>query len=1448
MKKTLLLSVLTVLLGSFSLFGQGTTILTCDMPFSDPGGSNGNYSNNTSLVYEVCPPTSDQYLTVAFSSFALENNFDFLKVYLNGVLLHTFTGTAIPAEISTTEPGQCLLFQFTSDNSVTAAGWNATITCSATPPSNPTVCSAPTSIGVTGVASNQNGTSNATISMNGVGSATDWEYIVQLASVAAPTASSTGIPVTTNPFTVSDLAGNNIYRFYVRTNCGNGLFSSWVASSTLTIGNPGTTTCTAPVSVSATGDYTVATNSGTITATINSSNQNMQYILLPQGSAPTANTVGTPTTSGSISISNLTSGQYVVYVRNDCGNGLMSTWTASNTVTLSAPIAPPTCGGMFFDNGGPNANYNNSSDTTTTICPSIPGDVVSVSFLSFNTEANWDALYVYNGNSTTAPLFASSNAAANVPGGLAGGYWGTAIPGPFTSSAPDGCLTFRFRSDTSVNRTGWEANVICQPAPTCPAVYNVNATNIGLTNATVGWVSNSNATQWEVITQLATDSAPTASSVGTITTNNPFVITNLNASTTYRTYVRNVCSANESSLWSAVTYTTLSCLSQVNLSVLQNTSQTTVNLNLTTNIPTGTVVELLAQPSGLPAPTSTATGIVATSNLNTITGLTCGTSYRVYTRVSCNNGTAVGSWNLSVPFTTAQCVLSSGQANNMTQCYTTGLNCFNLTDNDAPILAGLNPAEFTVAYYLNTADASNQVNPIASPFCVDPGTYTIVARLTNIASQQSQYFTFTITSQNTNPLVVLTPLSACDDNSDGQVVFDLSNQLSTSNTLTYYASSNDAFAQVNPIANPSAYSVGIANATLTVFIREAMTVGCDNLYSIMLNVNSNCSVSSTCINAYSLCGAIGTPFNNTHQNIQAEGGNDYGCLNSTPNPSWFYLPVSANGTLNLTVQQNTAIDFTGQNLDVDYVVYGPFTNPVSPCTTPFTASQIVSCSYSGSATEYPVIPNAIAGQYYLIMTTNYSNQPGFIKISLNPTSQGAMDCSGIRLNAFIDTNNNGIQENGESNFPLGNFTYTVNNGTVHNITSPNGTYTIYDNNTNNSYDLNYSINASYAGMYSIANSAYTNIHITGAGLATYNFPITIVQSYNDVAVYIIPQSAPRAGTTYKNKIIYTNLGNQTITSGLIQYNADAATTISTISQSGTVSTTTGFEYTYTNLLPFETRSIVVTLSVPAIPTVALNQLLTNTVAITPNTNEAVLNNNSTTSTQAVIAAYDPNDKVESHGERILHATFAANDYLYYTIRFENLGNASAIDVTITDELDNQIDENSVEMVSASHNYILDRMGANLTWRFNNIQLPVSIANSDTGKGFVTFRVRLRPGFDVGDIIPNTAAIYFDSNPPVITNTFNTEFVNALSNSSFETNVFTVFPNPANHTTQISVSDSANGITNVVLFDMLGKIIKSNKVSGVTSTTIDVSSLPKGVYVLSIETVNKTKAYKKLIVE
>ncbi len=78
-------------------------------------------------------------------------------------------------------------------------------------------------------------------------------------------------------------------------------------------------------------------------------------------------------------------------------------------------------------------------------------------------EANWDALYVYHGNAAVpANLIASANGAGNVPGGLAGGYWGTTIPCPFTSADASGCLTFVFRSDGSGTFAGWASNITCR--------------------------------------------------------------------------------------------------------------------------------------------------------------------------------------------------------------------------------------------------------------------------------------------------------------------------------------------------------------------------------------------------------------------------------------------------------------------------------------------------------------------------------------------------------------------------------------------------------------------------------------------------------------------------------------------------------------------------------------------------------------------------------------------------------------------------------------------------------------------------------------------------------------------------------------------------------------------------------------------------------------------------
>jgi uncharacterized repeat protein (TIGR01451 family) len=351
-----------------------------------------------------------------------------------------------------------------------------------------------------------------------------------------------------------------------------------------------------------------------------------------------------------------------------------------------------------------------------------------------------------------------------------------------------------------------------------------------------------------------------------------------------------------------------------------------------------------------------------------------------------------------------------------------------------------------------------------------------------------------------------------------------------------------------------------------------------------------------------------------------------------------------------------------------------------------------------------------------------------------------------------------------------------------------------------------------------------------------------------LAVNIVPINSPRPGFTYQERIVYTNFGNQTVVSGTVTFIKDALVTITANSQTGTTSTVNGFTYNFTNLLPFETRTITVTMQVPNIPTVTLGNLLTNTANIAPISGDVVPSNNSSSSSQIIIGSYDPNDKMESHGEKILHSTFTANDYLYYTIRFENTGTASAINVRVNDLLDSRLNENTIKMIGSSHNYIMDRVDNNLTWRFDNIQLPVSVADSNIGKGYITFQVKPRAGYAVGDIIPNTASIYFDFNPPIITNTFQTEFVAQLGVNEFENGDFIFYPNPVSDLVTISVKNSGT-IAAIAVYDILGKLILLEKSTrAVSIQTLDLSSVSKGIYLLEVTSDNNLKVIKKLIVE
>lgn len=840
----------------------------------------------------------------------------------------------------------------------------------------------------------------------------------------------------------------------------------------------------------------------------------------------------------------------------------------------------------------------------------------------------------------------------------------------------------------------------------------------------------------------------------------------------------------------------------------------------------------------------------ATSNPFVLTGLSCGSYITVEISSICSP--TESSAPVTITFMTATCN-QPGQPQSFSACVD-GSNqaCFNLTDNDANLMGTLNPSEHVVTYHASNDDANNNVNPLSSPYCVGLGVnqpvYCRITNTTNGSFYISVFFLHVTSYSYTQP--ALTPMEQCDQDNNGVISFDLTTalaQLNTTNTISYYASQANAEAEVNPIANPATYTLLVQPTTVPIYIRESIVNGCDSIYTMNLRTFANCNLASVCGLANSLCGALGNPFPNTI-NLPSTGG--MGCLGSTPNPTWFYLPISTSGSINLMIQQSTDPNFGFNNLDVDYAIFGPFTDPVTPCNGQITPNYIVSCSYSSASVEYPVIPNALAGQYYLIMVTNFSNQSGYIKINDLGNSQGAIDCTGIRLNAFLDTNANGVQDNGENNFPLGQFHYELNNnGTVHNVSSPAGIYNIYETNPANSYDFNYTVDPAYAAMYGITTSSYSDISVVvGAGMTTYNFPITVTQPYNDIAVTIIPISTPRPGFTYINKVVYANLGNQTVGAGTVTFTKDANVTIASISQAGTTATPTGFTYDFTNLMPFEAREITVTMQVPTIPTVNAGQYLTNLASIVPLVGDIVPENNDSSLAQMVINAYDPNDKMESHGEEILHSSFTSEDYLYYTIRFENTGNASAINVRVNDVLDAKLDESTIKMVDASHAYVLDRVGANLTWNFYDIMLPVSVANTTIGKGYVMFKVKPKAGYAVGDIIPNTASIYFDFNPAIVTNTFNTKFVAALGTNTFDTNQFAFYPNPANDYVTVTANNTIHTIKSIVIYDLLGKVVMTKEVTNANAQMVNIADLNAGVYMIEITSNNNTRVMKKLMVE
>ncbi|WP_035754203.1 choice-of-anchor L domain-containing protein, partial [Flavobacterium suncheonense] len=297
----------------------------------------------------------------------------------------------------------------------------------------------------------------------------------------------------------------------------------------------------------------VATPTGQTTAQLSWANPgsvpsfDVEIVALP--GTPTGVPTYTAVTSNPFNVTTglVAGAQYAFYVRSNCG-GVTGNWTAATNFTM--PINYCT-GTHFYDPGGAAANYPANANVTTLICPANPGDIVTVSFATFNTQLNTDFLRVYDGPNATYPLLATLS--------------GTTVPAPISANIINGgCLTFVFTSNATTQAAGWDATVTCAPPPTCPAPSNLLVNGTTDTTATLSWTPGLTETTWEVIIQAPGAGAPTAGSTGLSAASNPYVATTnsalvpLTPATTYEYWVRAVCSASDNSIWiGPKTFTTL---------------------------------------------------------------------------------------------------------------------------------------------------------------------------------------------------------------------------------------------------------------------------------------------------------------------------------------------------------------------------------------------------------------------------------------------------------------------------------------------------------------------------------------------------------------------------------------------------------------------------------------------------------------------------------------------------------------------------------------------------------------------------------------------------------------------------------------------------------------------------------------------------------------------------
>jgi uncharacterized repeat protein (TIGR01451 family) len=404
-------------------------------------------------------------------------------------------------------------------------------------------------------------------------------------------------------------------------------------------------------------------------------------------------------------------------------------------------------------------------------------------------------------------------------------------------------------------------------------------------------------------------------------------------------------------------------------------------------------------------------------------------------------------------------------------------------------------------------------------------------------------------------------------------------------------------------------------------------------------------------------------------------------------------------------------------------------------------------------------------------------------------------------------------------------TYSALNG-IYNFSDTAGTYTVKIDTTNTPPFVAQCINPGYDTTITLL--------ATNPIASDVNFSVECKPGF-DVGV----QSVVHNGNTFpglQHDLIvnagdlsqWYNLNCASGIGGQVQITINGPVAFDSIAFGSLTPTIAGNVYTY-NIADFGTinNATAFGLILSTDTTANTGDTICVSVSVTPTIGDNNTTNNNFNYCYNVVNSLDPNFK-EVYPVDVLPGY---QDYFTYTVHFQNTGSASAQNIRVTDVLDSKLDLSTFQLINYSHQNTVSLIGKNLTVRFPNIMLPDSASNPEASQGFFQYRIKQIAGLISGTQIHNTASIYFDYNPAIVTNTTTNLFTTAASvQENIANSTLNIYPNPASSNITISTPIKST----IEILNIQGQTLKTITTTEL-NTQFNISNFASGVYIVKAKT-------------